>query len=40
MRLLRLVQRTAQWVKEGHTTEAAVRLVNWLERLGIRGTNE
>lgn len=34
MRLLRLVQRTAQWVKEGHTTEAAaVRLVNWLEPL-------
>ncbi len=33
-RLLRLVQRTAQWVKEGHTTEeAAVRLVNWLEPL-------
>ena len=32
MRLLRLVQRTAQWVKEDHTTEeAAVRLVNWLE---------
>ena len=34
VRLLRLVQRTAQWVKEGHATEeAAVRLVNWLEPL-------
>ncbi len=34
LRLLRLVQRTAQWVKEGRASEeAAVRLVNWLEPL-------
>lgn len=33
-RLLRLVQRTAQWVGEGQVSEeAAVRLVNWLETL-------
>ena len=33
-RLLRLVQRTAQWVREGRVgEEAAVRLVNWLEPL-------
>jgi glutamate-ammonia-ligase adenylyltransferase len=34
MRLFRLVQRTAQWLKEGRVgDEAAVRLVNWLEPL-------
>ncbi len=34
MRLFRLVQRTAQWLREGHASEeAAVRLVNWLEPL-------
>lgn len=34
VRLLRLVQRTAQWVGEGRVSEeAAVRLVNWLESL-------
>ncbi len=33
-RLLRLVQRTAQWVRDGRVgEEAAVRLVNWLEPL-------
>ena len=33
-RLLRLLQRTAQWVKEGSASEAAaVQLVNWLEPL-------
>ena len=33
-RLFRLIQRTAQWLGEGHVTEeAAVRLVNWLEPL-------
>jgi len=33
-RLLRLVQRTAQWAGEGRVAEeAAVRLVNWLETL-------
>ena len=33
-RLFRLVQRTAQWLKEGRVTEeAAVRLANWLEPL-------
>ena len=33
-RLFRIVQRTAQWVKEGRVNEeAAVRLVNWLEPL-------
>ncbi len=33
-RLFRLVQRTAQWVKEGSVSEAAaVRLVDWLEPL-------
>ena len=33
-RLFRLVQRTAQWLSEGHASEeAAVRLVNWLETL-------
>ncbi|WP_199665466.1 bifunctional [glutamate--ammonia ligase]-adenylyl-L-tyrosine phosphorylase/[glutamate--ammonia-ligase] adenylyltransferase [Simplicispira hankyongi] len=34
VRLLRLVQRTAQWVTEGRVSEeAAVRLVDWLETL-------
>jgi len=33
-RLFRLVQRTAQWLKEGRVTEeAALRLANWLEPL-------
>ena len=33
-RLIRLVQRTAQWVREGRVTElAAVRLVDWIEPL-------
>ncbi|MDD2712310.1 MAG: bifunctional [glutamate--ammonia ligase]-adenylyl-L-tyrosine phosphorylase/[glutamate--ammonia-ligase] adenylyltransferase [Simplicispira sp.] len=33
-RLFRVVQRTAQWVKEGRVSEeSAVRLVNWLEPL-------
>ena len=33
-RLMRLVQRTAQWVAEGRATEeSAVRLLNWLESL-------
>ena len=33
-RLFRLVQRTAQWLREGSASEeAAVRLVNWLEPL-------
>ena len=33
-RLFRLVQRTAQWLTQGHVTEeAALRLVNWLEPL-------
>lgn len=33
-RLFRLVQRTAQWLREGRVgEEAAVRLVNWLEPL-------
>ena len=33
-RLLRLVQRTAQWLREGSVSEqAAVRLVDWLEPL-------
>ncbi|NMM77194.1 bifunctional [glutamate--ammonia ligase]-adenylyl-L-tyrosine phosphorylase/[glutamate--ammonia-ligase] adenylyltransferase [Acidovorax sp. SRB_24] len=33
-RLFRLVQRTAQWLREGHASEeAAVRLINWLEPL-------
>lgn len=33
-RLFRLVQRTAQWLREGRASEeAAVRLVNWLEPL-------
>ena len=33
-RLFRLVQRTAQWIKEGRATEeAALRLANWLEPL-------
>ncbi|WP_110960797.1 bifunctional [glutamate--ammonia ligase]-adenylyl-L-tyrosine phosphorylase/[glutamate--ammonia-ligase] adenylyltransferase [Acidovorax sp. ST3] len=33
-RLFRLVQRTAQWLKEGRVTEdATVRLANWLEPL-------
>ena len=33
-RLLRLLQRTAQWVKEGTVSEAAaVQLINWLEPL-------
>lgn len=34
IRLLRLLQRTAQWVKEGTASEAAaVQLVNWIEPL-------
>ena len=33
-RLLRLVQRTAQWVREGTASEAAaVQLINWIEPL-------
>ncbi len=33
-RLIRLVQRTAQWVREGRVTEeAGVRLVDWIEPL-------
>jgi glutamate-ammonia-ligase adenylyltransferase len=33
-RLIRLVQRTAQWVREGQVSEeAAVRLVDWIEPL-------
>ncbi len=34
VRLFRLVQRTAQWLTQGHVTqEAALRLINWLEPL-------
>jgi glutamate-ammonia-ligase adenylyltransferase len=33
-RLVRLVQRTAQWLKEGHVSEeAAVRIADWIEPL-------
>ena len=34
VRLIRLIQRTAQWVREGRVSEeAAVRLVDWIEPL-------